>query len=118
MWSGVRTRQWTRSGNVAGDRVKLWIDNSAIIEHWTSLASPNPQGTISLRAFAYYDMWLKFKIEGSDVGQHFVDLKWKSGVSALESVRVLILLPCVRGVCCMVLWWRQSRPHQRYSWCW
>ena len=38
------------------------------------------QGTITLRAFAYYDLWLKFKVEGSGIGEHYVDLKWKSGV--------------------------------------
>ena len=39
----------------------------------------NPQGTLSMRAFAYYDLWLKFKVEGAGVGEHYVGLKWKSG---------------------------------------
>jgi hypothetical protein len=32
-----------------------------------------------MRAFAYYDLWLKFKVEGAGVGEHYVGLKWKSG---------------------------------------
>jgi len=82
----VYTFQWARSGNVAGDRVKLWIDNSVVIQHWSSLGADNPQGTISLRGFGYYDLWIKYKVEGSGIGQHYVDLKWKSGAGAMESV--------------------------------
>ena len=40
---GVYTFQWARSGSVAGDRVKLWIDNVAVFEQWASLATANPQ---------------------------------------------------------------------------
>ena len=80
------TFQWSRSGNVQGDRVKLWVDNSEIISHWSSLEAAHPQGTLSMRAFAYYDLWLKFKVEGAGVGEHYVGLKWKSGASGMESV--------------------------------
>ena len=72
---------------MSGDRVKLWIDNSVVIEQWSSLAAANPQGTILLRGFAYYDIWVEFKVEGTGIGGHFVDLKWKSGGNALESLR-------------------------------
>ena len=83
---GLYTFQWARSGNVDADRVKLWLDNSVVIQQWTSLEHANPQGTISLKGFAFYDLWVEFKVEGSGIGQHFVDLKWKYGASALESV--------------------------------
>ena len=57
-----------------------------MISHWSSLEAANPQGTLSMRAFAYYDLWLKFKVEGAGVGEHYADLKWKSGASAMQSV--------------------------------
>jgi len=57
-----------------------------VIEHWSSLASNSPMGTISLRAYAYYDLWLKFKVEGTGIGEHFASLRWKTGSNSMETV--------------------------------
>ncbi len=46
----------------ATDRVKLWVDNSIIIQQWASIGSTAPSGTIGFAAGnGYYDISMVFK---------------------------------------------------------
>ena len=44
------------------ERVKLWVDNSIIVQQWASIASTAPSGTIGFAAGnGYYDISMVFK---------------------------------------------------------
>jgi hypothetical protein len=51
------------TGTPNAERVKLWIDNSLIIDQWTSIASTSPSGTISFPSAAdnLYDVQMEYK---------------------------------------------------------
>ena len=83
---GEYSFQMTRSGSIVSDRVRVWVDNWSVIDQWASLSALNPKGTIFLRAFSYYDVWVDYKVEGSAVSPHFAQLYWKSGSSTLAAI--------------------------------
>lgn len=83
---GEYTFQMTRSGSIVDDRVRVWVDNWSVIDQWSSLTALNPRGTLFLRAYSFYDVWVDYKAEGSVVSPHFAQLYWKSGSSTLAAV--------------------------------
>jgi hypothetical protein len=70
------------------DRVRLWVDNSLIIDQWSSLYATAPSGNIELRAAYYYDTKLDYKwVTGCTSGSCLATakLQWKpSGGSAAD----------------------------------
>jgi len=51
------------------ERVKLWVDNSLIIDQWSSLGASAPTGLIELRSAYYYDARIEYKyVEGCTSG--------------------------------------------------
>jgi hypothetical protein len=43
------------------DRIKLWLDNTVIIEQWTSLGSSSPSGTFQFQGMEYYSFKLEYR---------------------------------------------------------
>ena len=59
----VYTFTWDRGSMNMTDRVKIWVDNSIIINQWTSLGpNQDPSGTIDLRSSYYYDLSVNYKV--------------------------------------------------------
>lgn len=59
----VYTFSWDRGNMNMTDRVKIWVDNSIIINQWTSLGpNQDPFGTIDLRSSYYYDLKVDYKV--------------------------------------------------------
>eukprot|EP00961_Rhodomonas_salina_P026719 360938-Rhodomonas_salina.1 len=55
------------SGTTQQERVKLWVDNSIVIQQWTSLASASaPSGRIALEANNYYEILAAAKTTTAD----------------------------------------------------
>ena len=75
----VHTFQFQRSLSISGDRMRLWVDNSVVVEQWTSLGSVGPSGTITLEAFAYYDLWVDYKVQTVTVVPHSVVVRGACG---------------------------------------
>eukprot|EP00961_Rhodomonas_salina_P019509 262828-Rhodomonas_salina.2 len=58
----------------ADDRIKLWVDNSLIIEQWTSLSALAPTGTFHLEdTNTFYDIKMEYK---ENAGVQGMTLKW------------------------------------------
>jgi hypothetical protein len=67
--------------------VKLWVDNSIIIQQWTSLHTTTPSGTIAFgRADGYYDISALYKCSG--VAACNYQLQWESTVSGVAAIDV------------------------------
>ena len=80
--SGVYTFNMGRTAGVyGGERLRLWIDNSLIIDQWTSLANftgeslqgsavqmPPLSGTAALTANTYHDIRIAWKEDLQDMG--------------------------------------------------
>eukprot|EP00290_Baffinella_frigidus_P000367 CAMPEP_0180183136 /NCGR_PEP_ID=MMETSP0986-20121125/41047_1 /TAXON_ID=697907 /ORGANISM="non described non described, Strain CCMP2293" /LENGTH=821 /DNA_ID=CAMNT_0022136569 /DNA_START=159 /DNA_END=2622 /DNA_ORIENTATION=+ len=61
--------KWNRGIGTGTDRVKLWVDNSLIIDQWSSLGASAPTGLIELRSAYYYDARIEYKyVEGCTSG--------------------------------------------------
>ena len=77
----------TASLEVHTERVKLWVDNSIIIQQWTSLHTTTPSGTIAFgRADGYYDISALYKCSG--VAACNYQLQWESTVSGVAAIDV------------------------------
>uniref|UniRef100_A0A7S4KLE9 PA14 domain-containing protein n=1 Tax=Guillardia theta TaxID=55529 RepID=A0A7S4KLE9_GUITH len=60
------------------ERVKLWVDNSIIIQQWTSIDGTTVSGTMGFgNGNGYYDISLLYKCATSS-GQCAYNLKWES----------------------------------------
>ena len=81
---------WERGTlTAAADRVRLWVDNSLIIDQWTSLAGTDPSGNIELRAAYYYDTKLDYKwVTGCTSGScsATAKLQWKPSGGTLADI--------------------------------
>ena len=89
-WTGLvkpsETEVYTfyAGGDVTGtdkkERVKLWVDNSLIIQQWSSLASASaPSGSIKLEKDNYYEVLLAAKTDTADTTNTAkMQLKWSS----------------------------------------
>ena len=89
-WSGLvlpsQSEVYTfyAGGDVSGtdkkERVKLWVDNSLIIQQWSSLASKTaPSGKIKLEKDAYYEVLLAAKTTTSTTtATAKMQLRWSS----------------------------------------
>ena len=64
------TFQFQRSQSISGDRMRLWVDNSLVVDQWASLASAAPSGTIALQAFAFYDLWADYQVQTTTIIPH------------------------------------------------
>jgi hypothetical protein len=63
----------------AEDRVRLWLDNTLIIDQWTSRSSPTPSGILNLtRDNPYVLIDLLYE---HTYGDAFLDLTWQSSVT-------------------------------------
>jgi hypothetical protein len=81
--------QWRRGLAAAMDRVRLWVDNSLIIDQWSSLYSSQPSGNIELRSAYYYDMKLDYKyVSGCTSGSCTANanLRWKPSGGTLSDI--------------------------------
>jgi len=70
---------WNRGQVGAKDRVRIWIDNSLIIDQWVSLSATNPSGNIDLRSAYYYDVRVDYKYQDSCATgscNAMADLRW------------------------------------------
>ena len=66
------------------ERVKLWVDNSIIIQQWASIASTAPSGTIGFAAGnGYYDISLVFKSTVPSLNGY--QLLWENTASGVSS---------------------------------
>ena len=73
--------KWNRGIAAAEDRVKLWVDNSLIIDQWSSLGASAPTGNIELRSAYYYDTKVEYKyVSGCSSGTCTASarLQWKA----------------------------------------
>jgi len=69
------------------ERVKLWVDNSIVIQQWSSLASEEPSGTIAFgRANGYYDISALYKCAPASTEKCGYSLKWESTVSGVANL--------------------------------
>jgi hypothetical protein len=65
------------SGTWTDERVRLWIDNSLVIDQWTSLSTAQPSGTVSLPVIgAYYSLIMDYKVGTTSPR---IQLKWTNG---------------------------------------
>ena len=67
-WSGLIWPQYAQTYTMtvllqnSGERARLWVDNSLVIDQWTSLASFSTSATIAFSvANGYYDILLEYK---------------------------------------------------------
>uniref|UniRef100_A0A7S0EWB6 PA14 domain-containing protein n=1 Tax=Hanusia phi TaxID=3032 RepID=A0A7S0EWB6_9CRYP len=84
-----QAQQYTFSMNLFSigkeERVKLWVDNSIIIQQWTSLASTSPSGTIGFgKGNGYYDIMALYKCTGNCSTAGYA-LKWLYQTSSTSS---------------------------------
>ena len=71
-WAGLLRPQYAEEytffARVSGDedRVKLWVDNSLLVDQWLSLAATERSGTLAIGAAnAYFDVAMEYKhVEG------------------------------------------------------
>ena len=67
------------------DGVQLWIDNSLVISQWTSLATSQPSGTVSLPVNgAYYSLVMDYKV--GTTSPRGIQLKWTSAYGGTKEV--------------------------------
>ena len=60
-----------------GERVRLWVDNSLIVDDWTSLASLHPTGTYHFtKDFNLYDIKVEFVERGANTRK--LSLLWQT----------------------------------------
>jgi hypothetical protein len=82
-WTGfimaTRTGLYTFRTVIGGDdeRVKLWIDNKMIIDHWSSLITLTPQGTMYINSNVsnWYAVELKYR---QYAGTARIELEWSA----------------------------------------
>lgn len=62
-----------------GERVKLWVDNSIIIQQWTSLSASRPSGTMGFsKGNGYYDISMLYRcVDGATNGCGY-SLLWEN----------------------------------------
>lgn len=66
------------------DRVKLWVDNSIIIEQWMSLGSTRPSGTLGFaKANGYYDISMIYKCANNGANMCGYTLQWENTASGV-----------------------------------
>ena len=83
-----RASQYTFHANLAenSDRVKLWVDNSILIEQWMSLGSADPSGTLGFaKANGYYDIGMLYKCLDNRANQCGYTLQWENTASGVAS---------------------------------
>jgi hypothetical protein len=92
VWAGLVRTQYANlhtfyAGVVSEDqRVKLWIDNSILIDQWASLAATEASGTImASSADAYYDIRLEYK-RGQSSSTSGAKLRWASNSVPKQAV--------------------------------
>mmetsp|Transcript_34887 Transcript_34887/g.82189 ORF Transcript_34887/g.82189 Transcript_34887/m.82189 type:complete len:5981 (-) Transcript_34887:63-18005(-) len=81
--------QWDRQNGAAEDRVRVWVDNSLIIDQWTSLAASSPSGAIELRSAYYYDTMVDYKyVSGCTSGtcNALAVLKWRPSGGTMATI--------------------------------
>jgi hypothetical protein len=104
-WTGlIRTPQQSSytfqaalgSSTAFDERVKLWVDNSLLIDQWSSLASTAPQSIVPpLYADQLYDIQVEYKnvAGGATDGSHLT-LRWTyNGVTVLSVIPSTKLYP-------------------------
>ena len=67
------------------ERVKLWVDNSLIIDRWQTygdLVETVFSATISLQKAFYHDLKMEYRQDGGNAAR--ANLKWKCGTAAAE----------------------------------
>jgi hypothetical protein len=69
----------------ADERVKLWIDNTLIVDQWSSLDNMKPLGTVVYSVPGYYDIMIEYKqssgasgfrLKGSGIVAHENGIPW------------------------------------------
>ena len=72
----------------ADERVRLWVDNSLVIDQWTSLAGTDPSGTPLAFGISngYYDVKMEYKSLGGQTNAR-VQLEWQSGLTQRGVIR-------------------------------
>ena len=70
------------------ERVKLWVDNSIVIQQWSSLSSTAPSGTIAFgRGDGYYDISALYKCASQTSEKKCgYTLQWESTVSGVANL--------------------------------
>ena len=93
-WAGFLRPQYAEEytffARVSGDadRVKLWVDNSLLVDQWLSLSATERSGTLTIGAAnAYFDVAMEYKhVEGSyDQG---ATLAWQSASVAKAAIDI------------------------------
>jgi hypothetical protein len=63
----------------AGERIKLWVDNSLIVDQWTSLEGLESSGTISVASEnGYYDITVEYKNTDGTLSAAGASIRWES----------------------------------------
>ena len=86
-----RASQYTFHAKIAEqttktDRVKLWVDNSIVIEQWMSLGSTKPSGTLGFaKANGYYDISMIYKCQDNSAQPCGYTLQWENTASGVAN---------------------------------
>merc|ERR1719181_1078872 len=73
------------TANLPADRVKLWVDNSIIVQQWTSLSGTAPSGTMGFaKGNGYYDISMLYKC-GATGAKCGYSLYWENTASGVAS---------------------------------
>ena len=66
------------------ERVKLWVDNSIVIQQWNSIASATPSGTIGFATGnGYYDISMVY--QGTAAALNGYQLLWENTASGVPN---------------------------------
>jgi len=73
------------TANLPADRVKLWVDNSIIVQQWTSLSGTAPSGTMGFaKGNGYYDISMLYKC-GAAGAKCGYSLLWENTASGVAN---------------------------------
>ena len=83
------------SSTVFDERVKLWVDNSLLIDQWSSIATTTPSSIVpSLSVDQLYDIQVEYKnVVGGATDGSRLTLQWAYGVLALATIPSSKLYP-------------------------
>jgi hypothetical protein len=77
-----------------GERVKLWVDNSIIIQQWSSLAASRPSGTMGFsKGNGYYDISMLYRCvqdSGSGCGHSLLWENTATGIARDDTAKGVI----------------------------
>jgi len=70
------------------ERIKIWVDNSLILDSWSSLSSTSPSGTITLDSNRLYQLQGDYSHDGKNTtnSSKFFTVRWAYGGGSLQPI--------------------------------